>query len=130
MGVASGVADYVLPSASEADGMRAIAGLTFLHLVTEGVDAIAISANTTRGWIAVSCEKRHLLWPSTMGFARYDFNPGDSPGSEFVHRITPALVSADFNYYGVLREISNVLSRYQDTLTQSDTAMLMIQLWK
>src|SRR5438445_2430629 len=70
MGVVSGVADYVLPSASEADGMRAIAGMTFLHLVTEGVDMVAISSNTDRGWIAVSCEKRHLLWPSTTGFAR------------------------------------------------------------
>ena len=130
MGVASGVIDYAQPNASEADGARVVAGLTFLHLVTQAVDLIAADSNTEGGWIAVSCQTSRTLRSDLSGFARYDFHPNESPGSEFVQRVTPALVSTEMNNYGVLFEMSNALSGYQGRSNRSDTPMLLIQLTK
>lgn len=131
--VSSGVQttiDYYQPNAGEADAARVVAGITFLQLLSDAVDMLGTCAGAGEGWISVSPRQSHTLWPDTSAFARYEFFPGDSPGAEFIQRITPILVSTNMNNYGVLRAMSNALSLYWGHIDISDRPMIQIQLSK
>lgn len=131
-GVAEGVADYYVPSDTGAyrEGIAAIARMEFLHMLKNSVDFLAMCTGSSDGWISVAPRQSHVLWPDTASFARYNFSPGDDPGSEFFRTIRPALEATDMNNYGVLRMLALVLSRYYDHIGDSGTPMIQIQLFK
>ena len=130
-GVASGVADYYVPSDSSAysAGVVAIAGMEFAHLMDNAVCFLAMCSGSANGWISVAPRLTHTLWPDTAAFAKYDFTPGDNPGLEFFRKIKPALEATDMNNWGVLRMLALVLSRYKDHIGDSATPMIQIQLF-
>ena len=132
VGVAEGVADYFTPS--EAGAFRVAVGgvarLEFLHLLDTAVTLLAADVGVRQGWIAVYARESNTLWADTSGFARYGFTPGYSPGTEFIRRVTPALVTVEMNNYGVLRILAEVISRYHTHLRRvSGPPMLQVQLF-
>jgi hypothetical protein len=131
-GAAEAVADYHVPSDASAyrDAIRAIATMTFMQTLNNSVCFLAMCRGASNGWISVAPRRSRTLWVDTVGFARYDFSPGNSPGSEFIQTIVPALRATDMNNYGVLRSLSIVLSRYQQHIGDGGTPMIQIQLFK
>lgn len=127
-GAVEGVADYVSPSVSVTDGARSVASATFIHMLRDSVDMLATCGGASQGWISVSPRLTHTLWPDTSDFARYEFYPGDSPGSEFIRMILPALGTTDFNHYGTFRALSIVLSDYYHHLNGNGTPTILIHL--
>ena len=127
-GAVEGVADYALPSVSVTDGARSIASATFIHMLRDSVDMLATCGGASDGWISVAPRLTHSLWPDTADFARYEFYPGESPGSEFIQMILPALSSTDFNHYGTFRALSIVFSEYYSHLGGSGRPMIQEQL--
>jgi hypothetical protein len=108
--------------------MGTLAAMEFLHLLNDGVCMLAMCSGASDGWISVSSKKSHTLWPDTMGFARYNFQPGDDPGAEFIKAIGPSLKATDLNNWGVLAALSIVLSKYYDKVGDSGVPMLYINL--
>jgi len=127
-GAVQAAADQVLPSAPNAWEFAAQAArIEMLNTLDIGVTALA-ACTGQGGWISVSPRKTHALWPDTSRFARYDFSPGDSPGSEFVQRILPALRDTDMMNFGVLAQLSNACNLYAGDLPDNATPMLLIEL--
>jgi hypothetical protein len=127
-GAVQAAADQVLPSAPNAFEFAAQAArIEMLHTLDMGVTRLAMCTGWG-GWISVSARQTHALWPDTSRFARYDFSSGDSPGSDFVQRILPALRETDMMNFGVLAQLSNACSSYADYLDGSGTPMLLIEL--
>ncbi|MBK7707425.1 MAG: hypothetical protein IPN69_17980 [Acidobacteria bacterium] len=132
LGVAEGVADYVVPSEGSAilDGVQAVAQITFLHTLCGAVDQLAMCSGANRGWISVAPRQTHALWPDTNRFARYDFSPGREPGAEFMRCILPILEATGMANYGVLMAMSLALSGYRSHIGSSGTPMIQIELWR
>jgi hypothetical protein len=132
IGVASGVADYVVPSDASAmrEGLGAIAHMTFLHTLRTAVDLLATCNDARDGWISVYANQSHLLWVDTARIAVYDFTPGDNPSSEFMVKIMPVLTATGMNNFGVLMQMSMALSRYYDRIGTSGRPMIQIQLFR
>ena len=124
--------DQVLPSApSGYEAAAQVATTVFLGVLSDAVDLLAACTRASQGgWISVSPRETNLLWADTSRFARYEFSPGESPGSEFIQRILPALRDTDMNNYGVLRSLSVALSLYQVHIGTSGTPMIQIELTK
>lgn len=122
----------VLPSApSGYEAAAAVGRMIFLHTLSDAVSLLAACTGASQGgWISVAPRETSLLLPDTSRFARYEFSPGRSPGSEFMQRIIPALNDTDMNNYGVLRSLSIALSLYQVHISISATPMIQIQLTK
>ena len=116
-----------LPSAGVADGVAAIARIEFVHLIDLAVSSLAMKASDG-AWLFVSCRKTHVLWPDTMASAKYTFDPGDSPGAEFFRAIRPALAATDFDTWGTLGALAQVLGRYDNYLDGDTNPRLNIQL--
>ena len=129
-GAGQAAAEYVLPSAGITDLMEAMAAREFLHNLGNAVSFLAMCSGASDGWISVSARKSHILWPDTMGIARYNFSPGDDPGSEFIRLIAPPLKTTDMNNWGVLLVLSNVLAKFSQHIGESATPMINIQLSK
>ncbi len=110
------------------DLMETMATMEFLHLLNDSVSFLAMCSGVSDGWIAVSCSESHMLWPDTRSFARYNFSPGDNPGAEFMRVIGRGLRETSMNHWGVLREMSMVMSRYRDHIGDNGTPMLNIMM--
>ena len=48
-----------------------------------------------------------MVWPTTKAFARYNFQPGDDPGAEFIKLVGPGLKETGMNNYGVLAALNH-----------------------
>jgi hypothetical protein len=121
-------ADQVTPSVSVLDGVRAMGRMEMLQLLKDSVGYLAICDGASDGWIAVAPSQSHTLWPDTTSFARYEFYPGDDPGSEFVQRIIPALTATDLNDMGVFRYMAIALGGYSNVLNEHGRPRILIQL--
>jgi hypothetical protein len=125
-GVAGAVIEHKTPGIT--DVMGALATLEFLHNLNNAVSFLAMNSNASDGWISVSSTNAHLLWPDTKAFAKYNFQPGDSPGAEFIKLIGPGLKDTDMNNWGVLAGLSIVLAKYSNHISDDDTPMINISL--
>lgn len=128
MGAAQTGADIVLPSAGIIDLMKTMATMEMLHMLSNSVCFLAMRGNSSDGWISVAGRESHLLWPDTGGIAKYDFDPGDSPGTEFIKKIGPALKAADLATWGVLRMLAIVLAKFDSNLPDDKPPIINIQL--
>jgi hypothetical protein len=128
MGAGQVAIDIAQPSAGIIDLMEAMAMIEFCHMLSNAVCFLAMKGGASDGWIFVSARESHLLWPDTGGNAKYSFYPGDSPGTEFIRKIKPALEEADMANWGVLRMIALVLTRFDAHIPDSARPIISIQL--
>ena len=122
-------AGIATPSVSIVDAMGAVAQRTFLELLCNGVDFVAMKTSPGSGWISVNSNVHHLLWTDTVTFAQYNFSPMDYPGTEFARAVLPSLADGMKNW-GVLRQLALVINQFADQIGQNETPMLNIQLFK
>lgn len=129
-GAAEGVADYVVPSEASSfrELLRQAARMTFAHYLKMSTTLLATSGRHRNGWIRVHANESNTFWPDTARFVSYDFRPGNSPGAEFVETVAPVLTDTGLNNYGVMREMTIVISRYEQSVSKGETPMLLIQL--
>ncbi|MBX3289229.1 MAG: hypothetical protein KF855_07770 [Acidobacteria bacterium] len=127
-GVGTTGADIVLPSKGIIDLMQTMATMEFLHNLSNAVSFLAMCSGSSDGWISVSARETHLLWPDTMAIAKYQFYPGNSPGTEFIKKISPVLKKTDMANWGVLRMLGIALGKYSNHIDSSATPMINIQL--
>lgn len=128
MGAGATAVDIVQPSAGIIDLMQTMATMEFLHLLSNAVCFLAMKQRASTGWIFVAARETHVLWPDTGGNAKYKFYPGDSPGTEFVKKIAPALKEADMANWGVLRMLALVLAKFDNHIADSARPMINIEL--
>lgn len=128
MGAVTTGIDIVQPSAGIIDLMQSMATREFLHNLSNAVSFLAMCSGSSNGWIAVSVRQTHIAWPDTVAFDKYEFYPGDSPGTEFIRKIRPILSSTDTANWGVMRMIGEVLARYSNHIDSSATPMINIQI--
>jgi hypothetical protein len=128
MGAGATAVDIVQPSAGIIDLMKTMATMEFLHNLSNAVCFLAMKGGVADGWIFVSARESHLLWPDSGGNAKYKFQPGNSPGAEFVKKIGPALKEANMATWGVLRMLAIVLAKYSNHIDDSATPIINIQL--
>jgi hypothetical protein len=120
---AIGLGGSFLPSADTAGGAMALASREFLDMLVNTVSLLAISpgAGGDGAKIIVTSRNHHALWPTTVGFASYNFVPGDDPGTEFVRAIAQSLKETGLNHWGVLRSLVLVLSQYSNQIADTNT---------
>lgn len=128
MGVGEVAVDIVQPSAGIIDLMQSMATTEFMHLLSNAVCFLAMKGGSANGWIFVAAREEHLLWPDTGGNGKYKFQPGDSPGTEFIKKIAPALKEADMANWGVLRMLALVLAKFDAHIPDSARPMINIEL--
>jgi hypothetical protein len=134
IGIAEGVADYVLPSAeSQArTSIQAHLGTATRAHLGDGVTMLASCNQARQGWISVSATRRRVagMWPDATGFARYDFTPNVQPASEFMQRVIPVLTATSMNNWGVLLQIDQALRGYFIHIHGRGRPMIQVQLQK
>jgi len=128
MGAGATAVDIVQPSAGIIDLMKTMATMEFLHSLSNAVCFLAMNSSSADGWIFVSARQSHLLWPDTGGNAKYRFQPGYSPGAEFIKKISPALKEADMANWGVLRMLGICLAKFSSKIDDSTAPIINIQL--
>jgi hypothetical protein len=128
MGAGATAVDIVQPSKGIIDLMQTMATMEFLHNLSNAVSFLAMKSGSSDGWIFVSATQSHLLWPDSGGNAKYKFDPGISPGTEFIKKIAPALKEADMANWGVLRMLGIVLAKFSHHIDDSTSPIINIQL--
>src|SRR6185369_9660674 len=128
MGAGATAVDIVQPSAGIVDLMKTMATMEFLHMLSNTVCFLAMKGGAANGWIFVSAKQSHLLWPDTGGTGKYSFDPGDSPGAEFIKKVGPALKEADMANWGVLRMLAVVLAKFDNHIEDTARPIINIQL--
>ena len=128
MGAGEVAVDIAQPSAGIMDLMQAMATMEFLHMLSNTVCFLAMKGGASDGWIFVAAREEHLLWPDTGGNGKYSFYPGDSPGTEFIKKIAPALKEADMANWGVLRMLALVLAKFDNHIPDSARPIINIEL--
>ena len=128
MGAGEVVVDIAKPSKGIIDLMQSMATTEFMHMLSNAVCFLAMKEGSANGKISVSAIEEHFLWPDTGGVADYEFNPGDSPGTEFIKKIAPALKKADMANWGVLRMLALVLAKFENHISDSATPRINIAL--
>jgi hypothetical protein len=121
--VAGAAVDQFGPSADMKDGMAALATKQFLHLLVDSVSFLATRPNVNK--ISVTTRKKSFIGPDRVKFASYDFQPGDSPGTEFFRAISPSLVATDFNSGGVLLALTIAISKYSEKINNTDAVVML-----
>lgn len=112
-----------IPSGDSAGATVGLATREFLEMLTNTVSLLAMSpgAGGDGAKIVVTSRNHHALWPTTTGFASYNFTPGDDPGTEFVRAIAPSLKQTDLNHWGVLRGMVLALAQYSNQIDGTNT---------
>ncbi len=128
MGAGEVAVDIAQPSAGIIDLMQSMATTEFMHLLSNAVCFLAMKQGASNGSIFVAAREEHLLWPDTGANAKYKFQPGDSPGTEFIKKIAPALKEADMANWDVLRMLALVLAKFDNHISDSATPMINIEL--
>jgi hypothetical protein len=108
-----------------AEGM---ATLEFLHLLNDSVCFLAMCSGASDGWISLSSTQTHLMWPDTKAFARYNFQPGDDPGAEFIKLVGPGLKETGLNNWGVLAALALVFSKFSDHIGEDARPIINISI--
>ena len=98
---------------AEVKGMMKIAELVFAHQVITGINLLRLHAN--QGSISVYCHQKKWYWADANSFTDFSII-GTNPGRDFLKAIGPDLVKTELNNFGVLGEISLVLSAYDRSL--------------
>jgi len=99
-----------------------------IELLGSSVDMLGTCSGASRGWISVAPREESVVWADTSSFARYEFYPGSSPGSEFIMMILPALTATGFNNYGAFRSMALALSDYYSHIGGSGRPIIQLQL--
>jgi hypothetical protein len=126
-GVGGAAMDHQAPGIT--DLMVSMVTMESLHNLNNAVGFLAMNASSGNGWISVSTRQSNIMWTDTMSLAKYNFNPGNNPGAEFIKKIGPGLNETDMNNFGVLMALSVVIGKYSNLISDSDTPILNIQLF-
>lgn len=119
---------YFLPSATN-NVVRAVAQLESLHTLQTAFASLAVAAN--RGFIdTFARQTRRLRIEDVFVSARYNFVGEDYPTTRFMRTILPILRQTEMNNFGVLLQLSRVLSLYSDHIGDSNNPMLLVNLSK
>ena len=110
------------------DLMISLAQREMLHNISNAVCLLAMNPNASDGWIYVNATQVNLILPNKMGAAKYGFSPGDSPAAEFVSTIKHCLIETDMTNFGVLMQLSSVLTRFVNNIDDSITPKISITL--
>lgn len=111
------------------DAARILARTVFVNGVSDTVDMLCAKNADRPGWIYLSCNQSHLLWPDTTAQTNYPLDHrGEGPGRDFVRTIVPVLTATGFNHYGSFRAIYLALTGYDGVLQDSDLVMITINL--
>ena len=121
LGVVDAVRDHFL-SKDMSDAMPVLARREFLYTLTESVDLLSTRASSATGFIALTA-KRRRAFIDTIRFAKYSFDPGSSPGTEFFHANVKNLEDTGLNTWGVLMALTLVLSGFLDHLNARDASL-------
>lgn len=114
LGAADATRSHFL-SVDMTDAASLLAKREYLHALTDTVELLAIRAGSADGFIAVAAKRSHPLWPDTVRFARYGFDPGNSPGTEFIRAIDKSLDDTGLKTWGVLMALTILdLETYRD----------------
>lgn len=111
---------------AEVKGMFKIAELIFAHQVVTGINLLAL--NGSGGSVSVYCHQNKWYWADANSFVDVHISRGGNPGKEFLRRIGPGLEKTELNNFGVLAQISIVLSKYDSALPRSALPHLRIEL--
>ena len=131
MAVLKGTAEAAVPSLSLIDLVKTYAYNELSHLLCEPIDEIGGLGGDKV--IHVSSSTNNSLWPNTLSYARYDFDPGDCPGAEFIRKIFPGLKNTGFATSGVILQIIRVIidyKSYYEDHKASGNFKLFIQLYR
>jgi len=128
MGAGATAIDIAQPSAGIVDLMKTMATMEFLHNLSNAVCFLAMCSGSANGWISVSAVEKHWYWPDTGDTKTYRFDPGDSPGAEFIKKIGPALKAANMAHWGALRMMGMVLAKYSSKIGDNATPIINISL--
>lgn len=130
MGVFSTGVDIVQPSAGLSDLVETLGTIELLHSLSNAVSFLAMCSDAANGWIFVSSTKSRIYWTDIKSNAKYNFSPGDSPGSEFIRKIGPALKETDMDNWGVLFQLVMALGKYSNHIGETGRPMINIFLDK
>jgi hypothetical protein len=109
-------------------GAVMVGRMVMTDLVQTGINYLAIHGGGDSRKVNLSARASHSLWPDTMRFIEVSLD-FDNPGLAFMRSAKKALVDTDMYTVGVLRQISDTLSRYGDWLdTNGGDPWLSIQL--
>ncbi|MGP0019938.1 MAG: hypothetical protein ACLPHP_15310 [Candidatus Sulfotelmatobacter sp.] len=123
LGAADAVRGHFL-SKDMTDAISAIAQREFLYSLNEQVDLLSIRGGAADRVITVTAKQKHAVWPDTIRYAEYAFNPGNSPGTEFVRVIAQSLDDTGLKTWGVLMALTIVLSKFSEHLDSCDASVL------
>lgn len=110
---------------AEVKGIMRIAELQFAHLVVSGVNFLALHGKG--GSISVYCHQKKWYWADENSFVN-SFIMGGNPGKEFLKDILPGLKKTELNNFGVLAQLSIVLSEYDRKLPKHAQPNLRIEI--
>ena len=111
-------------------GAAMLGRMIMADLVQTGVNYLAIKGGGERRRVLLSARQTHLAWPDTMRLVEVNLDEDDNPGYLFMKRLKTTLVDTDMYTVGVLRHVSDTLSRYGSWLDSlgSGDPFLSIQL--
>jgi hypothetical protein len=109
-------------------GAVMVGRMVMSELVQTGINYLAIKGGGDTRKVSLSARATHTLWPDTMRFIEVNLD-FDNPGLAFMRSLKKALVDTDMYTVGVMRQISDTLSRYGSWLdTNGGDPWLSIQL--
>lgn len=101
-----------------------IARINNLHNLNLALYALAMKNDDGR--LAKSIDVSTFVSPrvgfNRSSYSHYDFNPGESPGAEFMKIVGADLTKNDLNNWSVLGQIAMALNRYSNMLSQNADA--------
>lgn len=92
-------------------GAAMVGRLVMVELVQTGINYLAMKGGGDTRKVMLSARQTHALWPDTMRLAEVSLDD-DDPGYTFMKRLKTVLVDTDMYTVGVLRHVSDTLSRY------------------
>ncbi|REJ77855.1 MAG: hypothetical protein DWQ47_15955 [Acidobacteria bacterium] len=110
---------------AEVQGMMKIAEMIFAHQIVQGVMFLAMHGRA--GQISVYCHQKKWYWADANSFVNC-YLYGTNPGKEFLRSISPGLKKTELNNFGVLAQISIILSKYDRKLPKHTDANLRIEI--
>ena len=118
------------PDANMNDAEAAAADLEVGRLIDLAVTNLTTLAGAgAGGYIAVSCQESHALWPDTVTFSHYIINLDGNPGRDFRQMIARDLDMTSLNTLGVKLAIAAELNKFCAAVDQSATPTVLIQIF-
>lgn len=110
------------------DLMVALAREEMFHNLSNAMCFLAMLPNSSDGQIFVAATEKNIFSPDVSRSATYKFSPGDMPGAEFITTIWRSLKDTGLDNFGVLLQLSVVITKFYNHIDDSTTPKLLIDL--